>query len=268
MRLLPPRSARLFAAAILLSACATTHSAEHPSGKVHWGYASSTGPTAWCDLDSANSACCAGHEQSPIDIPSASATTGTMPTLAISYAPGEFEVINNGHTVQATPAAGGAHSGLKLGATFYALQQFHVHTPSEHAIDGRHAPLELHFVHKSETGNLAVVGVMVEVGAANDELEKIWHRAPAQEGSGGTARAVDIARALPSSHANFRYDGSLTTPPCSERVQWIVMQTPITMSNEQIKRLESLFSGPEFPNGNARPVQPLGARVVAVDLGE
>jgi carbonic anhydrase len=172
MRFLPARPARLVAAAFLLSACATTHSAEHPSGKVHWGYASSTGPTAWCDLDSANSACCVGHEQSPIDI-HRGVRDGTLRTLAISYAPGEFEVTNNGDTVQATPAGGGAHSGLKLGATLYTLQQFHVHTPSEHAIDGRHAPIELHFVHKSETRNLAVMGVIVEVAAANDELEKI-----------------------------------------------------------------------------------------------
>jgi carbonic anhydrase len=255
-------------ALIALSSCTTTHDSESPHAQVHWGYASTTGPTAWCDLDAANSACCQGHEQSPIDIKSASATPGTLASLALSYAPGSFQVINNGHTVQATPVADRARRGLMLGATSYALQQFHVHAPSEHAIDGHHAPIELHFVHKSEAGNLAVVGVMVEPGEANAELEKIWHLAPAQEGEGGTAQAVDVDNMLPAMHANFRYAGSLTTPPCSEHVQWIVMQTPITMSEAQIKKLTSMFGGTRFPDGNARPVQPIGARTVEIDPGE
>jgi carbonic anhydrase len=266
-RIFSARLELLIVAALFGSACTSTQSSEHPSGHVHWGYATSTGPSLWCDLDAANSPCCEGHEQSPIDIKSSTASLGSLPSLGFTYPVGTYDVTNNGHTVQATFVADHERSGMTIGATFYPLQQFHLHTPSEHAIDGHHAPVELHFVHRSDAGNLAVIGVMVEPGAANAELEKIWKLAPADEGKGGTAHGVDVASVMPASHANFRYAGSLTTPPCSERVQWIVMQTPITMSDAQIQKLEAMFSGHKFPNGNARPVQPLGARTIEVDPG-
>jgi carbonic anhydrase len=221
----------------------------------------------WGDIDPANTTCCEGHEQSPIDIESARATTGRIPALEIAYPVGTFDVVNTGYTVQATLVGEGARSGMMLGATFYPLQQFHLHSPGEHAIDGHHAPIELHFVHRSECGNIAVVAVMVEAGAANAELEKIWQLAPAVEGKGGTARAVDLARVIPESRANFRYAGSLTTPPSNDRAQWIVMQAPITMSEAQIAKLERMFTGHQFPNGNARPLQPLGTRTIECDPG-
>ncbi len=149
----------------------------------------------------------------------------------------------------------------------YDLQQFHIHTPSEHAIDGKHSPLEIHFVHKAADGSLAVVGLLVAPGAANAELEKVWRLAPAHAAEGGVAGGVDLAKVLPATLENFRYAGSLTTPPCSEHVQWIVMETPITMSAEQIARIQTMFAAPEFPHGNARPVQPLGHRRVVIDPG-
>jgi len=263
-------SSRFVSVAVLaatLFACSSTHQDVHAGAAHHWGYAGAAGPEHWSDLEPANSACDQGEEQSPIDIVTANAVAEHAAKLALDDAPSDFGVANNGHTVQATLRAGSGKCRLSLDGVEYDLQQFHVHTPSEHAIDGKHSPLELHFVHKAADGSLAVVGVMVEPGGANAELEKVWHVAPAHAGEGGVATGVDIAKILPGMRENFRYPGSLTTPPCSEHVQWIVMETPITMSAEQIARIQTMFAAPEFPQGNARPVKPLGQRKVVIDAG-
>jgi carbonic anhydrase len=261
---LHPRLA-LFLAAAFFASCAV-HKSEVRTGG-HWGYEGNVDPSHWCDLDPANSACCTGKEQSPIDILTARATPSSVPKLELDYPSTTFSVVNNGHTVQANLEVGKDHCGLKLGGTAYDLVQFHMHAPSEHSIDGRHSPVEIHLVHKSADGALAVVGLLVDSGPANGELEKVWRLAPAEEGNGGVAVGVNLARVLPASHANYRYSGSLTTPPCSEHVQWIVMQGKITMSDEQLAKLEAMFSGDEFPEGNRRPVQPIGGRTVALDSG-
>jgi carbonic anhydrase len=249
-----------------LASC-SSHKPAHAHAADHWGYDEGDGPAHWCGLDPANDACCHGREQSPIDIRSAQAHTDTPPKLEFAYPPSTFSVANNGHTVQAKLEVDAKRCGVTLGGVEYELQQFHVHAPSEHTINGKHSPLEIHFVHKSASGDLAVVGIFVEQGEANAELAKVWRLAPDQEGSGGVAVGVNLANVLPPSHVNFRYAGSLTTPPCSEHVRWIVMQTPITMSDDQIVKIESMFAAPEFPDGTCRPVQALGARTVELDAG-
>jgi carbonic anhydrase len=256
----------IFAAVSIFSAC-SSHGAGHAHTPGHWGYESDDGPAHWCDLDPANSECCQGKEQSPIDIPTAKAVAAHPAKLVLTYPSSTFSVVNNGHTVQANLQIDKARCGITLAGVAYDLAQFHVHTPSEHMINGKHAPLEIHLVHRSSDGNLAVVGLLVQPGAANGELEKILRIAPEHEGEGGIAVGVNLDKVIPTSHANYRYPGSLTTPPCTEHVQWIVMQTPITMAEEQIDKIEALFTGAEFPEGNARPVQPLGARKVEIDSG-
>ena len=255
----------VFAGAIL--AGCSHQDPTHSDAAHHWGYAGAEGPAHWCDLDAANSACCKGEEQSPIDIVTAAAVADHPTRLEFVDPPSDFGVGNNGHTVQATLRPGAGKCSLTLDGATYELQQFHVHAPSEHTIDGKHAPLEVHFVHKAGDGTLAVVGVLVEAGSANTELEKVWRLAPAHQGEGGVAGGVDLAKILPATRLNFRYPGSLTTPPCSEHVRWIVMGTPITVSSEQIARIHAMFAGIEFPQGNARPVQPLGHRKVVLDPG-
>jgi carbonic anhydrase len=256
----------LIAALSLFAAC-SSHGSGHSGQPVHWGYEHEDGPPHWCDLDPANSECCEGKEQSPIDIQTAKVVSAHPAKLELVYPQSTFSVVNNGHTVQANLQVDKAKCGLSLGGVSYELKQFHMHTPSEHTLNGKHSPLEIHLVHQSADGNLAVVGLMVEPGEANGELEKVWRLAPEQKGEGGIAVGVNLGNVLPEAHSNYRYPGSLTTPPCSEHVQWIVMQTPITMSEEQIMKLEAMFTGPEFPEGNARPVQPVGARRVEIDSG-
>jgi carbonic anhydrase len=217
---------------------------------VHWSYDGAGAPVHWGDLSSSNHACKVGDEQSPIDLKSA--IPADFPKAAPNWSPVRGgTVVNNGHTIQFD--IGGA-GGLDIGGVRYDLKQFHFHHPSEHTVDGKSFPLEVHLVHAAPDGRLAVVGVMFEEGASNPALDPVWATAPTQEGKAAVAFEVDPSKFLPREPAAYRYQGSLTTPPCSETVTWTVLAKPITASRSQIQAFASLF-----PN-NARPVQPLNRR--------
>lgn len=220
---------------------------------VHWGYQGSEGPGRWGDLSDAYEMCKDGYNQSPIDISTSSPYE--MDGLKFHYDSVGLNMINNGHTVQVNYDGS---SLLEVAGNNYSLAQFHFHSPSEHMIDGRHAPMEVHFVHKSDSGRLAVVGVMVRKGRHNPALEAFWKHMP--EASGGTYRnraiSVDAADILPASRDYFHYNGSLTTPPCSEGVRWFVLKKPIEASEAQISKFLRVVGE------NARPVQPLNVRLV------
>lgn len=222
----------------LLAACgsAPSHRADADGGEHDWSYAD---PAAW------TGECPTGHHQSPIDL--TGATEEDLPDLVFDYVAAEPEVTDNGHTVLSTYAAGGT---LEVDGTSYTLLQFHLHAPSEHTVDGRELAAELHLVHQSDEGEFAVVGVLVERGAANAAIEPVLSRQPGE---------VDPAGLLPASHRTFRYEGSLTTPPCTEGVHWMVMQEPISFSGAQIREFTALHPG------SHRPVQPLGDRELVAD---
>ncbi|MBX3494420.1 MAG: carbonic anhydrase family protein [Parvibaculum sp.] len=220
---------------------------EHPA----WDYGDVHGPEHWADIDPAFATCRTGMRQSPIDISGPAARDGAAPSLALDYRAGAATVVNLGHTLQVNVAAG---NRLTLGGVDYQLLQFHVHTPSEHSIDGRHSPMEAHLVHRNADGGLAVVGVLIDAGAAGviDEL-------PLPDAVGGTAEldaALDPSHLLPAARGFHAFEGSLTTPPCSEGVQWIVMRAPATASEETIARITAVL-GP-----TNRPVHPLNGREV------
>jgi carbonic anhydrase len=139
--------------------------------------------------------------------------------------------------------------------------QYHFHSPSEHTVKGQHHPMEMHLVHKSADNKLAVIGVFIDEGAHNAAFDPIWSNLPDTKGEEVHVEnvMVDVNQLLPASMESYRYDGSLTTPPCSEGVKWIVMTTPIQMSAEQINAFRAIISG------NNRPVQPLNSRVVETD---
>ena len=166
--------------------------------------------------------------------------------------------INNGHTIQINyPAA----DTLTLGPASYQLVQYHFHSPSEHTVDGKHFPMEMHMVHKSAGGELAVVGVLIAEGAHNAAFAPVWANLPAQKGveTHFPSVNVDVDALLPTARTSFRYDGSLTTPPCSEGVRWIIMTTPIQLSREQVGAFTRLIKD------NNRPVQRLNGRSVVTD---
>jgi len=247
----------LSVALFALTGCASPESgeassesgAEAESQTAAWSYSGDTGPAQWASLD-AEYAACDGSQQSPIDLPAAGdASSGT---LAVSYDEADGDLVDTGHGVQIDHAGG----TLTVDGTTYDLLQFHFHTPSEHTVDGSAYPAEVHFVHAAEDGSLAVIGVFIEEGAASDALAPFWDDLSAIEEA--PVEDIDVDALLPGDKTYYTYDGSLTTPPCSEIVTWIVMQTPTTMSAEQLDALRAVH------DDNARPVQPLNDREVAL----
>ncbi|WP_252502799.1 carbonic anhydrase [Sporosarcina sp. Marseille-Q4943] len=228
---------------------------------MQWSYDEETGPDKWGELDPTFSACTEGNEQSPINIEfSQVKTSEELDNFKIQYEPTNFSIINNGHSVQANPAT--PSNSIIVEGTEYKLAQFHFHTPSEHQINGQNMDMELHLVHQDTDGGLAVLGLMIKEGKENEKLAPIWDLLPMNETENDIElnETIDLQALLPSDQTTYYYNGSLTTPPCSEKVKWIVFEEPIEMSKEQIQAYQLNF--PE----NQRPVQPLNEReIIEVD---
>ncbi len=186
-------------------------------------------------------------------------TTADLTNIVFNYKADEAGIFNNGHTVEAEPLTEGENSIVLDGLT-YPFLQLHMHAPSEHEINGQRFPLEIHFVHKTEDGKIAVVGVLVKEGAANAAWAPFVAKIAAADAvPEDTKTELDWSTLLPTDQSTIRYDGSLTTPGCSEGVKWNVMATPITMSADQIATFTAAYSN------DSRPVQPLNGRTVTLD---
>lgn len=226
-------------------------SAAHAS-HAHWSYEGASGPQQWGSLDDDYRLCKLGRNQSPIDIP---ASLLVQPSsLTVQYPPIPLTVVNNGHTIQVNNSV---DASILLDGERFNLLQFHFHTPSEHTLAGRSFPLELHFVHKNAAGQLAVVGLFFEEGMENPILGKIWETVPPENQTRTAAGvALDMASMISLDRGFVRYAGSLTTPPCSEGVRWIVLNTPHVASRQQVEAFMRVFPM------NARPVQFLLGRKI------
>jgi carbonic anhydrase len=221
----------------------------------HWGYEGDHGPEVWGELTADYAACSHGLAQSPIDL--GVATPADLPDLTPAYEPGDVSIGDNGHTVQAT--ATGGTSSITVDGTVFTLLQMHFHIPSEHTIDGEFAPAEVHFVHRSDAGELAVLGVMLDEGPQPHAAWSVFTDA-ASVGEGATVDVtLDWPSLLPSDTSTIRYAGSLTTPPCTEGVRWMVMDTPVLVSGQQLEALSAAHEG------NHRPVQAVNGRAVSAD---
>ncbi len=229
----------------------TQQTAEH----AEWSYKGSTGPEHWGDLRPDYVLAKTGKQQSPVDIVTAQIRRQDAAPLNASYQQTTLEILNNGHTVEDNYHGGGV---LAFEGREYKLAQFHFHSPSEHTIDGKHTPMEVHLVHKDASGKLAVIGVMIREGLAHPELAVLWKHLPESPGRAEAVANVNVnaSQLLPKSLASYRYSGSLTTPPCSEGVAWFVLQEPIEASAEQIAAFRKVITG------NNRPTQPLNGRVI------
>ncbi len=152
----------------------------------------------------------------------------------------------------------GDNNVIILHDMIFLLKQFHFHTPSENRIHGKSFPLEAHFVHIDKDGNIAVVAVMFEDGKENKSLAKIWDKMPIKEGKESKLNLKDIAsELLPKNMAHYHFNGSLTTPPCTEGVRWIVLKNPVNVSKEQVTKFLNVMK-----HTNNRPIQPINARVI------
>lgn len=222
---------------------------------VHWAYSGAEAPAHWGELDPAYAACGNGKKQSPIDLTNARPQDLKNPIM--HYEPSELRVLNNGHTVQDNYDKG---SYLELNGQRYDVVQFHYHAPSEHTLNGKSFPAELHIVHKNAQGQLAVIGILLDEGAENLAYRPLVTHLPGHESpEAAQGVKVDLTALLPKAHTTFRYDGSLTAPPCTEGVSWLVMTTPVQVSAQQIAALEKVFKG------NNRPLQPLNGRTLTQD---
>jgi carbonic anhydrase len=173
--------------------------------------------------------------------------------LVFDYEPAKVRVVDNGHTIQVNVPSG---SVLRLNDRDYMLGQFHFHEPSEHHLDGQAYPMEMHLVHRDQKGHLVVVAILIETGAPHQALAALWSMLPTKVGEQISEQTFNPQDLLPASTHHFTYHGSLTTPPCTEGVQWIILRDPITLAKEQIAKFVSVIGH------NARPVQPLRGRKV------
>ncbi len=222
-------------------------------GDGHWGYLGERGPEHWAKLNHAFENCALGRNQSPIDIDDT--IEAELPDLSFFYKTAARDIVNNGHSIQHNFPKG---AGIVVDDHAFELKQVHFHSPSENTIGGRHFPMEAHFVHMDDQGALAVVAVMFEEGSSNPYLDKAWRFLPSRPGQAyGIAEPVSPSRLLPDDKGYYRFNGSLTTPPCSEGVFWFVMKQPVQASAAQIGAFKHIMHHP-----NNRPVQPLNARPV------
>lgn len=217
----------------------------------HWDYSGEAGPQNWAKLTPEFHSC-AGQNQSPVNLDGF--IEAELEPLKVSYKAGATEVMNNGHTVQVAYDPG---STLTLDGKTFQLIQFHFHMPSENQIKGLSYPLEGHLVHSDEQGNLAVLAVMFREGERNATLASLWDTPPAEGQKQAVSPLLNIRDMLPADLDYYRFNGSLTTPPCSEGVRWLVLKQPIVASHTQIEALTKSVG-----HANNRPLQPLNARAI------
>jgi carbonic anhydrase len=211
----------------------------------HWSYAGETGPAHWAELKPSFATCASGARQSPIDI-----RDGFQVDLApikFDYRPTGFNVIDNGHTVQVNLGFGNT---IEAAGQRYELVQFHFHRPSEERIEGRAFDMVIHLVHKDQEGRLAVVAVLLQQGSAHPAVQAVWNSLPLEKNQEQISPVpLDLNQLLPADRRYYTYMGSLTTPPCTEGVLWLVMKQPVTVSPDQVALFARLYPM------NARPIQ-------------
>lgn len=231
--------------------CAWAENTGHGEGHAaHWSYDGDTGPAHWGSMKPEFSACSQGKSQSPINI--VDVIDIELPAINFAYQATQIDLVNNGHTVQSNYAPG---SSITVAGTRYELLQFHFHAKSENAVDGKRFPLEAHLVHKDAAGSLAVVGVLFDLGEANPALAQFWKNMPYANSVVQTYGTFNVLDLLPENKEYYSWSGSLTTPPCTEGVKWMLLTQPVTVSAKQVKTLED-----HLGFFNNRPVQPLNGR--------
>jgi len=263
----------LLVAALALTVI-TSISYAHDPQTIHWGYEGDNGPLHWGSLGPEFALCDKGMAQSPIDL--LRSRSLSLDDIQFAYKDAPFHVINNGHTLQELeplsetvksryPKHGQTmlhldrDSTIMLHGDLYLLEQFHFHAPSEHTIDNKHYPMELHLVHHNERHEVAVIAVFMKEGKHNPFFETFLSHAPQKVGEfiEDQSHLINPSDLLPKRRTYYSYFGSYTTPPCTEGVLWTVMHDPIEVSAEQIKKFRSLVG-----HDNARPIQPLHKRFV------
>ena len=220
-----------------------------------WGYSGDYGPQAWAQMDPAYALCASGTGQSPIDL--GGATVTDLADLRVDYEPAQLALANDGYTVRADYPAG---SSVQVDGVSYALLNFELHHPSEHTVNGLPYDLEVQLIHQSAQGAIAVLSVFATAGPPNAAYQQLWDSLPLQAGATlPVPAAFNAASLLPTDRRTARYNGSFTTPPCTEGVRWLLFVQPVQLSEAQIAAFAAIF-----PN-NSRPLQLAAGRLLQVD---
>lgn len=243
----------IFACLTVGSTSVQSASAQAKANPQEWSYEGREGPAHWGDLAADYATCRLGLRQSPIDI--RDARQESLQPIKFDYRSSPLKIINNGHTIQVDYARG---SMMSAGGKRYELRQFHFHHPSEEEINGKPYDMVIHVVHQDGEGHLAVVAVLLTEGKANTAIQKLWDHVPRVEGKEESPAGIEINAAdlLPETLGYYAFEGSLTTPPCSESVAWYVLKMPMEVSSREV----AVF-GKLYPH-NARPVQPRNGRAI------
>jgi len=255
MKFISTKSFCLLLAMLLVTPLWASASEKTADSQAKWSYEGATGPAHWGDLAPEYSTCKQGKNQSPININKSSKVK--LPAIKFDYSMLIPEnIVNTGHSIQVNVRSGGT---LKLDDKDFELKQFHFHSPSENRVDGESYPLEAHYVHLSKDNEIAVVALLFKPGMASPSLGTLINNMPIKAGQSNRLGAKDIQGFERSKQVTdyFRYNGSLTTPPCTEGVRWIVLKTLPTMSRQQLDAFQRALKQP-----NNRPVQPLNARII------
>lgn len=248
----------MFQRSVMLHLCAVVIACgpafgQNPESGPEFGYAGADGPNAWGDLSPVYLACKQGHHQSPIDI--RQARQEALPPIEFHYADVPLKIINNGHSVQVNYAPG---SWITVGDHKYDLRQVHFHHPSEEHINGKGFDLSLHLVHADNNGKLAVVAVLLKIGNPNEAVRRIFDnlpQAPAKEQEIAGA-PINASAFLPRRLGYYTFDGSLTTPPCTEGITWFVLKTPEDISSDEVAAFAKVYPR------DARPIQATEGRTI------
>ncbi len=211
-----------------------------------WTYDGPTGALHWDRLNPAWRVCGNGKQQSPINIYKVRLDK-TLPPIQFHYLTGTMTLVNDGHTVRVTPPAG---SYISIGGTRYDLVEFHFHHPGEEVINQDLSDMSIQFVHRSAEGKTVILAVELNEGNSNVILAGLWEKLPKTVGASGTTTVMlNPVGLFPADLGYWTYTGSLTEPPCTEGVQWYVLQNPVTLSREQLNAFAALFKR------NTRPLQ-------------
>ncbi len=242
-------------AASLAGGTATGTTTAKTGNEMDWAYDGENGPAAWGRLKPDFNVCAIGKRQSPIPIEESSTLRGPAEAIQFDYSPSNASVVNTGHTIQVDVTG---DNSITVRGSSYKLLQFHFHHPSEERVNDRGFAMVAHLVHRNDEGQLAIIAVLLEPGAANSMVNKVWTYMPLDAGDrvrmpGGL---VEMSEILPRDQRYYQFIGSLTTPPCTEGVLWMVLKQPVTISREQLRLFRQLF-----PN-NARPLQAVNGRAV------
>lgn len=251
-----PAASREYARARAAQLAAPTGSAGATGVAGQWSYEGDTGPSHWASLRPEFSLCATGKRQSPINIDEMTTLRGPAEPIRFDYSASNASVVNNGHTIQVDVLG---NNSISLRGSVFRLQHLRFHHPGEIRVNQRGFAMAAHLVHRSDEGQLAVLALLMEPGnAANDTIDKIWTYMPLDVGDRVRMpdAMLDLGALLPQDTRYYQFMGSLSTPPCTEGVLWIVLKQPVAIGRDQLRLFSQLF-----PN-NARPTQPLHGRAV------